>query len=105
MPDPRIPYTLHIKSANIASGQVTIENLSASDKNTNMITADMDANGRATIELANMTNEVSNGDKIQIRASGARIGTATHTIDLTKRSATITLTESAAGYAGASINL
>ena len=110
MPDPIIPYPLKITAGadTDAGATVIIEDLTKADSNDpgkNRIIVNLDSNRRADVDIANLRSGYDNADKLRISANGVRVGVAYHTIDTTKGKATITLSQTSADYAGASINL
>jgi len=110
MADPSVPYPLKITAGSNtdAGATVMVEDMTQVDStnpNKNRLIDDLDSNGRVDIDLVNISSGYSNGDKLRIKAVGVRVGVAYHTIDMTKGKATITLSETSADYAGASVNL
>ena len=104
---PRIPYPLLI-TANSTRGTCIVENLTQYDGDNpanNKIIVDLDSNKKAHPDLANMKATYANNDKIAVTVTGIRSGYVLHTVNTSKGTAKIPITQTSADYTTGSVGL
>jgi len=109
MTDPRVPYTLMVTAgSNSTAGTVIVQDTTQEDANNptkNRLSTDIDSSQKATLSLGNMLADYSNGDTLLVKIVGIRSGRAVHTLNTSKGTGKVTLSQTGADYAGASVNL
>lgn len=87
---------------------ITVENITkinSNDPEKNKLRDELDTNKKRSVDLANMRAGYDNGDLIVIKVSGVRSATSYYTVDTTKGSKVLNMTQSAADVAFPSITL
>lgn len=108
MPNPITPYPIQIVGGANMVGDVIIEDMTQfvqANPLNNRLTVTLDSTQKAVTDAGNFPSGFANGDLLEVRINGKRSGKATATIDTTKAGITITVVQTGADYAGASIVL
>lgn len=105
-----LPYPLIIQTDQ-SRGTVIVENLTQAEANpgvnNSFLIGEIDSSSKRQVilDLANMTINYANGDKIEIRVSGPDSGNLLHTVDTSKAPTKQEVVQTGTNYAGPSISL